>query len=64
MTVAGKTIALLGRIHRPEIEELRPADRLLLAQLCRYIAFIADPPQTIPPKEGVLVELSKYRREE
>lgn len=64
MTVAGKTLALLGRIRRPEVEELRPAERLLLAQLCRYVASIADPPPNTKTKPGILVELNKYRRDE
>ena len=63
MTIAAKIAALLPVVRRQDIEELPPFERRRLADLCRHIASIADPPAQQEQRSGVLVELKNYQRE-
>ena len=58
---------------RPEIEDLTPAHRRRLAELCRHWADLAEPRPPVaerscstrqPPMVGVLLELSRGHRAE
>jgi hypothetical protein len=50
-------------IRRPDVEVLSPAERQRLADLCRYIAALAEP-EAAAPKTGVLHDLKAERRNE
>lgn len=63
MSVVTKAAALLLLVRRQEVEELPPAERRRLADLCRHVAALAEPRQPTP-KAGVLYDLKRYRRDE
>jgi hypothetical protein len=66
MSVVSKIAALIEALRRePDaFATMRPADRLQLAQVCRFIADKADPPKSDGPKAGVLADLSRGQRSE
>lgn len=64
MKLITKVAALLAVVRREDLSEIAPVERVRIANLCRYIASLADPPQEIHKRSGVLLELSKYKREE
>ena len=66
MTVVSKIAALIEALRRePDaFATMRPADRQQLAQVCRFIADKADPPNANVPKEGVLADLRRGQRSE
>jgi hypothetical protein len=63
MTIARKVAALLGTIRRQDVEELPPVERRRFADLCRYVARLAEH-QSAPPNAGVLFDLKVSRRDE
>jgi hypothetical protein len=63
MTIATKVAALLGAIRSQDVEELAPVERRRFADLCRYVARLAEP-QSDPPKAGVLLQLKGRCRDE
>jgi hypothetical protein len=60
MTIAAKVVALLTAVRRQDVDELSPAERQRFANLCRYVAALAEPPPP-PPRSGVLCELKAGR---
>ena len=67
MTVVSKIAALIEALRRePDaFATMRPADRRQLAQVCRFIADRADPPNSdVPKEEGVLADLRSGHRSE
>lgn len=58
MPIAEKIIALVEALQREPsaFEHMAPARREVLAETCRYIAALADPPKKVPP--GVLSALN------
>ena len=63
MTIATKVAALLGTIRKQDVEGLPPVERRRFADLCRYVARLAEP-QSDPPKTGVLYDLKAGHRDE
>jgi hypothetical protein len=63
MTIATKVAVLLGTLRRQDVEELPPVERRRFADLCRYVARLAET-QNDPPKAGALYPLKAGRREE
>jgi hypothetical protein len=63
MTIARKVAALLGTIRRQDVEALPPVERRRFADLCRYVARLAEA-QATPPKAGVLYDLKVGRRDD
>ncbi len=63
MTIATKVAALLGTIRREDVEALPPVERRRFADLCRYVARLAEP-QSVQPRAGVLYDLKVGRRDE
>ena len=63
MSVVGKAAALLLLVRRQEVEELPPAERRRLADLCRHVAGLAEPRNPVP-NAGILYDLKRYRRDE
>jgi hypothetical protein len=61
MTIATKVAALLVTIRRQDVEALTPVERRRFADLCRYVARLAEP-QSAPPKAGVLYDLKAGQR--
>ncbi len=51
MTIASKVAALLDTIRRQDLEALPPVERRRFADLCRYVAGLAEP-QDEPAKGG------------
>jgi hypothetical protein len=51
MTIATKVAALLGTIRRQDVEQLPPVERRRFADLCRYVARLAEPKEE-PAKTG------------
>jgi hypothetical protein len=63
MSIATKVAALLGTIRKQDVEELPPVARRRFADLCRYVAGLAEP-QGDQPKGGVLLDLKGRHRDE
>ena len=63
MSIATKVAALLVAVRRQDVEELSPAERQRLANLCRYVASLAEP-QSPRTGSGVLDDLKSGRRAE
>lgn len=63
MNIASKIAALLVVVRRQDVNALCPAERKRLADLCRFVADIAEPPPVSELKSGVLFELKHYRRQ-
>jgi len=63
MTIAAKVAVLLTEIRRQDVEALSPVERQRFANLCRYVARLAEPPPPAP-ESGVLCELKGGRRPE
>jgi hypothetical protein len=61
MTIATKVAALLTALRRQDVEALPPAERHRLADLCRYVAALAEPPAK-PARSGMLYDLGGGRR--
>jgi hypothetical protein len=58
MSLAEKTIALLGVLRAVDVQELPPAKRKAFADLCRHVAEWADPSaRIVTPRSGVLYDL-------
>lgn len=64
MSIATKVAALLVAVRRQDVEEMSPAERQRLANLCRYVASLAEPPAGTPARSGVLRDLKSGRRAE
>jgi hypothetical protein len=66
MTVVSKITGLIEALSRePDaFAAMPPAERQRLAQVCRFIANKADPPNANVPKEGVLADLRSGHRSE
>jgi hypothetical protein len=67
MSIATKVAALLVAVRRQDVEELSPVERQRLANLCRYVASLAEPQVAqvgAPPRSGVLDDLKSGRRAE
>jgi hypothetical protein len=64
MSIATKVAALLVAVRRQDVEELSPAERQRLANLCRYVASLAEPLAGVPARSGVLYDLKAGRRAE
>lgn len=68
MSIATKVAALLVAVRRQDIEELSPAERQRLANLCRYVASLAEPQAQVSvpaaARSGVLDGLKSGRRAE
>ena len=68
MSVVEKVIALIGGMSAVDVRALPPLKRQLLAQACRRVADVADPPAerfrrpNASPRSGVLAELSMGER--
>lgn len=64
MSLASKVTALLTGITPNQVQGMSPVDRQQLANECRRIAALADPPRNGEPKEGVLPRLKTTPRDE
>lgn len=65
MRVADKTLALMIVLRPDEIRQMPDADRQRLAEQCRRIADIAEPPVARLPRTcGVLSDLRRGWRSE
>jgi hypothetical protein len=64
MSIATKVAALLVAVRRQDVEELSPVERERLANLCRYVASLAEPVTGAPDRTGVLLDLKSGRRAE
>jgi hypothetical protein len=64
MSIATKVAALLVAVRRQDVEELSPVERQRLANLCRYVASLAEPATGAPERTGVLLDLKSGRRAE
>ena len=67
MSIATKVAALLVAVRRQDVEDLSPAERQRLANLCRYVASLAEPEAaatTSAPSRSVLLDLKSGRRAE
>lgn len=63
MGLTTKIAALLISIRREHLEQMPPAERKRLVDLCHYVANLAEPQVKQTQKPGILVELNNYRRE-
>jgi hypothetical protein len=63
MSIAAKVAELLVTIRKQDLDEMSPAERRRLADLCRHVARFADV-EADPPEPGVLPELTAQRRAE
>jgi len=64
MSLGTKICALLTGLTPGQVEAMAPLDRLQLANECRRIAALADPPRNGEPKSGVLPKLKDTPRDE
>ena len=64
MSIATKVAALLVALRKQDVEELTPAERQRLANLCRYVASLAEPQVSVPSRAGMLYDLKSGRRAE
>lgn len=62
MSTAEKAVALLSVLSPSDVQSLPPAKRRQFADICRYLASIAEPPRA-PPKAGILHDLRFGRLE-
>ncbi len=62
--LTAKVSALLTGLTPGQIQSMAPLDRLQLANECRRIAALADPPRNCEPKVGVLPNLKTTPRDE
>jgi hypothetical protein len=62
MSIATKVAALLVAVRKQDIEDLTPAERQRLANLCRYVASLAEPQVGVPPRADMLYGLKSGRR--
>ncbi|HEY7549534.1 MAG TPA: hypothetical protein VH913_08460 [Hyphomicrobiaceae bacterium] len=62
MTIASKVAVLLGTLRRQDVEQLPPVERRRFADLCRYVAGLAETHDD-PPKAAVLNPLKAGQRE-
>jgi hypothetical protein len=63
MSVIEKTVALLGVLTPNDVQALPPAKRRHFADMCKYLANLAEP-RPAPPKTGILSDLRQgYRYE-
>ena len=60
MTVISKTLALLDALTPADVQALTPFERRRFADLCRYLAAVADS-RVDAPKSGVLADLHHNR---
>jgi hypothetical protein len=63
MSIATKVAALLGTIRKQDVDDLPPVERRRFADLCRYVARLAEP-QGDPPKGGVLFDVKGRHTDE
>jgi hypothetical protein len=63
MSLANKIAALLTSLTRNQVEAMTPIERQQLADQCRRIAAIAEPPRNGEPK-GLLANLKNAPRDE
>jgi hypothetical protein len=63
MPIAAKVAELLLTIRKQDLEQLSPAERRRLADLCRHVAGFADV-EDDPPKPDALHEPAAGRRDE
>lgn len=64
MSIATKVVELLGTIRRQDLEQLSPAERRRLADLCRHVAGFADAEDDSPPKPVAPSDPAAVRRKE
>ena len=64
MSLGNKIAALLTGLTRGQVEAMSPVERQTLADQCRRITALADPPRNGEPKEGVLSDLNRKPRDE
>jgi hypothetical protein len=64
MSIATKVAALLVALRKQDVEELTPAERQRLANLCRYVASLAESPVSVPSRSAMLYDLKSGRRAE
>jgi hypothetical protein len=64
MFLATRLIALLTGLTRGQVEAMAPIDRQQLADQCRRITALADPPRNGEQKEGILSDLKGKPRDE
>jgi hypothetical protein len=66
MTVISKIAGLIEALRRePDaFAKIPPAERQRLAQVCRFIADRADPPEAGVPRAGILADLRGGARSE
>jgi hypothetical protein len=63
MSVIEKTVALLGVLTPSDVRALPPAKRRQFADMCKYLAEVAEQ-RPVQPKSGVLSDLRQgYRYE-
>jgi len=63
MSIAAKVAELLVIIRKQDLDELTPAERRRLADLCRHVAGFAEE-QDSPAEPGITRDLAAERREE
>lgn len=63
MSLANRVTALLTGLTRNQVEAMPPVERQQLADQCRRIAALAEPPRNGEPKAGVLAQLQDGRGE-
>lgn len=62
MSIATKVAAMLAAVRRQDLEGLSPAERQRFANLCRYVASLADPQISVPPRPGVSTTINPVAR--
>jgi hypothetical protein len=65
MSLASKVAALLAAVTHADVQALAPFERRQLADLCRHVADLCDPPAKVTsPKAGFIAELADGRGRE
>jgi hypothetical protein len=64
MSIAAKVAELLVAIRRQDLDELSPAERRRLADLCRHVAGFAEEEDDTPGPSDVPRELPAVHRAE
>jgi hypothetical protein len=64
MSLANRVTALLTGLTRGQIDVMTPIERQQLADQCRRITALAEPPRDAEPKEGLLSNLNRTPRDE
>jgi hypothetical protein len=59
IAVAAKICALLNGLTTDQLNELSPVERRKFAEICLHWFQLADRPQKIKPKAGVLADLPR-----